>query len=333
MKRENHFMLFGLDAKEKSFRGVFLFLGVYIGASLLACVLTPPIFWFFQSIYENQPDHWLMRKRVDVFYDRIRWVPIVLSLPFLFKACGLFSLSNLGLKFSKENSFKFLRYFAFGAAVAIVIFISQAIFAQVEFTPLKKDIGDGVFDFLKELIFSWILGALAVSFLEEIVFRGLMLRCFYTASNALFAILFTSSFFAYKHFTMPRNFWAQSAEQGLVAHWYTGFQVAWYDTIGIYYSWDAIQFFALLIFSAMLSLFYFCSRNLWGAVGFHAGIVFLIFIYRHNFTQHLSAKQEMFLGSANPSNGLLGIAILSLISIVYLYIYISRKPKNLDGNL
>ena len=55
LKREKEMMFFGLSAEEHSMRGVGLFLFIYLGATLVASILTPPVYWaaFRQSFRNN----------------------------------------------------------------------------------------------------------------------------------------------------------------------------------------------------------------------------------------------------------------------------------------
>ena len=100
LKREKEMMFFGLSAEEHSMRGVGLFLFIYLGATLVASILTPPVYWAVEWLHSVNPSEtttWLLGKRLDIFYDRIRWVPIIIGFPWMMKECGLFSLSNLSL--------------------------------------------------------------------------------------------------------------------------------------------------------------------------------------------------------------------------------------------
>ena len=125
LKREKEMMFFGLSAEEHSMRGVGLFLFIYLGATLVASILTPPVYWAVEWLHSVNPSEtttWLLGKRLDIFYDRIRWVPIIIGFPWMMKECGLFSLSNLGLRFDRHSLLSFIGFFAFGIALAAGIF-------------------------------------------------------------------------------------------------------------------------------------------------------------------------------------------------------------------
>ena len=85
-KREKELMLFGLSPNQHSFEGLGLFLFIYIGASLFAAVLTAPTYWlvqFVDSVNSTETTRWLLGKRIDIFYDRLSWVPIILGIPWI----------------------------------------------------------------------------------------------------------------------------------------------------------------------------------------------------------------------------------------------------------
>ena len=120
----------------------------------------------------------------------------------MMKECGLFSLSNLGLRFDRHSLLSFIGFFAFGIALAAGIFGLQWAFGVSSPDP----------EFEKSAIISALCGALAgalvVAFLEEIIMRGLIMRSFYTAAGPITAIILSSLFFAYKHFKVPASIWS-----------------------------------------------------------------------------------------------------------------------------
>ena len=73
LKREKEMMFFGLSAEEHSMRGVGLFLFIYLGATLVASILTPPVYWAVEWLHSVNPSEtttWLLGKRLDIFYRR-----------------------------------------------------------------------------------------------------------------------------------------------------------------------------------------------------------------------------------------------------------------------
>lgn len=314
LKREKEMMFFGLSAEEHSMRGVGLFLFIYLGATLVASILTPPVYWAVEWLHSVNPSEtttWLLGKRLDIFYDRIRWVPIIIGFPWMMKECGLFSLSNLGLRFDRHSLLSFIGFFAFGIALAAGIFGLQWAFGVSSPDP----------EFEKSAIISALCGALAgalvVAFLEEIIMRGLIMRSFYTASGPITAIILSSLFFAYKHFKVPASIWSHLPGGGS-ATWDMGFFVAWYDTVGIAYNFSFTQFAGLFMFGAFLCILYIKTKSLWPCIGFHGGLVFCLMMYRKVFDITQNGPRGI-LGGAGMTDGWLALGILTIMCAAALF--------------
>lgn len=312
LKKEKPLMLFGLDIWQSSYRGLKLFLGVYVFATLFAAVLTPPIYaiakWY-NSTFHSETTQWLVDKGVDNFFDRIRYIPIILALPWILKKCSLLSLKNLGLTPSADNLIKFLKYFAFGIILAVAIFAVQIAFTDVVISPETNSAR------IAKAIFGGLLGALAVAFIEELVFRALVLRCFYTAWGAFSGILFSSLFFAYKHFKVPNSIWDNIDVHS--SSWDIGFIVAYYDTVGVFMTFDPLMFATLTVFGMALSAMYLYTRSLGSPIGFHAGIVWMIFVFNSFLANCNDAQTMRIVGSMKLSDGWVGLIVLSVIFIVF----------------
>ena len=71
MKRSKDLMLFGANENQHIFKGLLLFLYVYIGASLFASIFTPLAFWLVEWVNANSPcqlTEYLMRKKITIYY-------------------------------------------------------------------------------------------------------------------------------------------------------------------------------------------------------------------------------------------------------------------------
>ena len=324
MRRSRDMMLFGANETEHIFRGLALFVYVYVGASIFAAIFTPLSYWIVQWLNEISPNDittYLLRKRVDIFYDRLRWLPIVLSLPFLLKTCGLFSFKNLGIAFDKHSLKIFGKYCIFGVCCVLLIFLIQYLFLGFR---LKPDV-----NFVR-VILNAFAGSLLLAILEEIVFRGLLMRCIYTAFGPISAILLSSLFFAYKHFKAPTSIWDATAEGGKCAEWFSGFSVMYYDSIGIAYNFSLIVFSSLVALGIILSIFYIKTKSLNSAIGFHFGTVFCMLICKKSF-EHVSDKYQLFLGSEWITDGILGLS--ALCAIMLFAIFFIRDAKNNPNGL
>jgi len=270
----------------------------FFGSLFIAAVLTPPAYWLVE-VWHNRTGsanaQWLLDKGVDVYFDRLRMIVIILGLPWLMSKCHLWSWKGLGLSFRKADGYAFL-CFCLGGFLLIK---SLAIWRH---TPATLDAGSSeiieairdshtngnlaIMDpvvihlafLLMQLAIEALLAGLLLGFLEEIVFRGMILRMFYTATRRpWFALVLMSAFYAYTHFKMPTSVW-QHVAPGV--HWDTGFFVAYWTTFGISENFNLTEFVVLWLLGMVLGLLTLRSGSLLPAIGLHAGIVSAMFFYR-----------------------------------------------------
>ncbi len=267
-RRADPFLLFGLNGAQTSVRGVLLLVLVYFGSLVVAAILAPPIYFFVQWL---APDSYLAGKSFADYFDRLRWLPVLIGLPLLIRVCGLWSLDRLGLAFYREDRGWMLRGFVAGVFMLAAVMAPQLYFSPVAWKP--ETLGAVV-----TILGLSLLGAVLVSLLEEIVFRGLILRIFYTATRLVgVAVLISALFFAYTHFKLPGEVWAGfDGEVG----WTTGFWVAGWTVIGIGVNFDWIPFANLTVLGLILALLFLRSGRLATCIGLHAGLVFVLLSYR-----------------------------------------------------
>ena len=178
--------------------------------------------------------------------------------------------------------------------------VLQGSYYGISFQP-DITFGKGVF-----LLSGALLGGLLIGLLEEIVFRGMSFRMFYTWVKPLPALLLTSLFFSYAHFKIPDSVWEQTSGQ---VDWGSGFFVGFWTLFGILPGWDLLIFVNLTLFGLVLGMLVLRQRSLMGAVGFHAGIVFAILAYTDATTIHQvvaeSGRPHWFWGSGGLRDGFL----------------------------
>jgi len=267
-QRNARFVLFGLDEEKTTWRGVGLLAAVFFGSLLIAAVLTPPAYWLVEWWHRSTGSanaQWLLDKGVDVYFDRLRMGMIVLGLPWLMSQCHLWSWKGLGLSLGKSALLAFCLYGLGG--IFLIHFLAH--WGQVPATADWKS---------PELLFEALLAGLLLGFLEETIFRGIILRIFYTATRQpLWALVLMSAFYAYTHFKVPTSVW-QHVAPGV--HWDTGFFVAYWTTFGITENFDLAQFVVLWLLGMVLGVLTLKSGSLLPAIGLHAGIVSAMFFYR-----------------------------------------------------
>ena len=309
LKRDGEFMLLGLDARQNSYRGVLMFLCVYIGACLLAACFTAPSRWLVEWVNSSSPSglsEYLMRKKLHVYFNRLCYFFIILGLPYIMGKLRLFSFANLGLKIERDSLRVYGKCFLYGVLMEVSVFAMQMIFCDVEFTHKS---------------FGKVLGALAgaaasaviVGLLEEIIFRGLIFRCFYTAFSPAVAVVFASLFFAYKHFRVPKRIFSSIADN---TNFDVGFIIAYYDSFGIFYEFSAAVFASLFVFGTMLNIVYLRTKNLWASSAVHSGIVFMMLSYGRLFK--LNSEPSLFFGTFKMTDGFVSIIVMAVFTSIFL---------------
>lgn len=322
-KREKSLMLFNLDSDQFSFRGIWLFLFVYLGATIFAAIMTAPAFWtvqWYDSINPSETTKWLLGKNVGVYFDRMRWVPIVIGLPWVLAKCGLFSLKNLGINFSLKSLATFGRYFLFGLVLAGIIFS-----AQFAFGISKVKTGFDSSDLIS-CATTAIFASLILAFLEELIFRGLIFRVCYCFSQPIIAALLCSLFFAYKHFKITGNFMNLLPGGGHTAPWDVGWFFAYYDAVAIGSCFHFVQFASLAMFGMLLCAIYVRTKTLLAPIATHAALVFMIQTYRSAFDIS-TTEMTKYLGNAGMTNGIFPLCLLTILFLIVVFAKFGKRKN------
>ncbi|MDR3273719.1 MAG: CPBP family intramembrane metalloprotease [Puniceicoccales bacterium] len=266
MKRDKTFILFGLDKGEHSPRGIFCLLVLFLGALFIAAVLSGPIYLLLSNMDSSVAQR-MARRGICKIYDRIMLVTALISLPFFFKKCGLKKLSEIGCNF--RNSKLILRWIGIGLLFATMVAGIEALINGTNVTCNPETLCLFVRKFPK-----FVLSSIVVGIFEEILFRGAILRAFYTACNPALAIIASSMFFAYVHIKIPLAAKVNGENIGILS----GFRCIIPMLFGFLYEFKIFQFAKLTLFGIMLSMIALKNRSLNQAMGFHSGTVLMLFI-------------------------------------------------------
>ena len=311
-KREQSLWLFQPKKQDQRGRAVLLLLFVYIGALVFAAIVAPLLYHLvviWQKTFPNELNTYLVKKGVATFFERLRLIPIIVGLPWLMRSLGLWSWKTLGITLDKRGKQQFVRYFFLGVGIVLFVVLGQLLFTSV---TLKKE---GFF--LQSLFFSLLSGTL-LGLLEEIVFRGLLLRIFFKiTANLWSAILLSSAFFAYIHYRIPNEAIQHLSFEPI--NRFCGFYLAFWNLIGISKNFTLIPFLNLFLLGVTLCLLLYHTRSLLPSIGLHAGAVTMMISYRKFFDVHEDPLRWLWGGT-----GLInGTSLLILLFLIFLFLYVS----------
>lgn len=316
-KRERSFLLFDLLPETHSWRGLWLLIGVYLGAIVFSAIVSPWVYWMVQIWKNSMPNTlnvYLAQKSFDDYFDRLRWIPIVISLPWMMRTCGLVSWARLGVSLGRKELSAWLRWFILGCLV-----VGVAAGVQYALTPVVYEGRETLLGWVGVLVKAF-AGGLLLGFLEEVIFRGLIFRIFYTALSPRVAVVLSAAFFAYAHFKMPGSVW-EATDQ--VVTWKSGFFVGVWTLIGITQNFELFPFLSLWALGSLLCLIFMRFRSLLPCMGFHAGIVTVLLSYKKFFVVHDDPLRAL-LGGSKMIDG-----IVPLVIIVGLILFVLLTPKKL----
>lgn len=302
-ERRAEYMLFGLPVTRSSARGVWWLAALYLGALAVAALLAPALHALLQAWHEASPNAFTERAAGRPFprtFDRLRWLPTLVALPFLLQACGLLSWRALGVRFCGTGWRQFGFYFLAGVGL-----LALAASFQAWHYGARLRLGLSAVD-VASLVLAALVGGILIGLLEEIVFRGMVFRMFYTWVRPGAALLLTALFFSYAHFKFPAELWDPHLRSG---SWMDGWWVAFWTLGGIVHSFDALVFLNLALFGVVLGMLVLRGNSLMPAIGFHAGIVAAIAAYTgltdvQDITRRLEAA-SWFWGTGGMRDGLL----------------------------
>ena len=331
VKQDPPLLLFDLQEPQRSLRGLWLLIGYYLFAILFGAVLAAPLYWFvewmsthvvpllqsFPALYENgtKLGDYLLGKPLSDYFKRAYMVPLVIGLPWIMWKCRLLSFHALGLGFTRSNLRGALFWAVVGALMLGAVAVGQICFDNAVLKENHRSIAFALFTAAS--------GAILVALLEEIIFRGIVLRIFYTAFGGFWAVVLSSAFYAYTHFRVPKPLVSSLVGD---SDFLTGFQVGFWTLFGIVKGFSLIEFLVLFGLGCAIGQVFLKTRTLLPGIGLHAGLVFTMLFYR-SFYQ--TPDPSAFWGNAGFKNGYLPLIVVAVLNLmIYLY-YRCRAKRTL----
>jgi membrane protease YdiL (CAAX protease family) len=304
MRRDAAFILFGDGIHQYSWRGVKWFILTYFGAFVAAGILAPIIYLWIQGMETPaDPDSliaYLQSKPVSKYVDRVRLLFAAGAVLWMIGACGLWG--RFGYRWN-GGSLRSLGWFIVIGAVSLGFVVAMQSFLL---DPVLEE-PTGMARFLK-LVFGALLGGLIIGWLEEAIFRGMVLRMFYTATKPMIAVILSALVFAAVHFkSVPDSI-------GEPFHWYSGMLVAGYQSVSVFLTVEAIDFCNLFLAGVVLNLIFLRTGSLIGCMGIHAGWVLI----RNTWSKLVDIPEgpaTQILGTESIVDGYASLMILVILSV------------------
>ncbi len=224
---------------------------------LIACLLSPPLYWAGSALAENGVLPFLKGFPFHRYFSRSLQIAAIVMLWPAFRWIGIRGLGELGIE---ANPLRW-RDLAAGLAVALVpVLLLAAGCVSFEIYRLKK-----------EIAFSGVLRILAtapvVAVLEEFLFRGVLLGLCLRAMKPVAAALVSSAVFAIVHFMRVAK-----PEVAVPVDWFSGFaQLP--QAFSSAPPWPILGWgiLSLLLAGLVLAFAAIRTRSLFLPIGIHAG--------------------------------------------------------------
>ena len=318
--RDRRLVLFGLPANATSWRGIGLLAVVFLGSLAFAAAFMPLTYWGLEwgAMELNSPlARSLLGNDANKFFDFLRWVSILVGLPWIMWVCHLRSLRELGLARAGDVRSTGALGFAAGVVLVAVIAACQMTFGTTVIRPRAE---------LSMLqVSKWIATSLSIAIvvgaIEETIFRGLILRLFYSATRfPWLALALSAAFFAYTHFKIPASEWTKVGS----VHWDTGLLAAYWMLVGITVEFEFNRFLALWLLGMTLGALMLRTGSLWPGIGLHSGLVFGILLY-HDLAKDAASIRE-FWGGITFIDGWAVVLALTLLFLAVAVFKPLRSP-------
>ncbi len=307
--RESYHILFNLDKFGYSWKGLKILLIWFFGSLFFAAILSPFAYGFviwWHTNFPNDLNTYLTEKPFPQYFDRLRWLAALLAIPWMISQCRLLSSWKLGFISEYPWHRNFGRFLLIGfCGVALVVALHQLVGAST----FREGLTLGFV--IEKILFSF-LAAVLVALGEELVFRAVVLRMFYTAFIPVAGVLLSALFFAFLHFKMSANLWDPGTEAAGVVD---GLYVALWTVLGITQQFSLVTFLNLTLVGYILSVVFMRTRSLWASIGLHAGWVTLILSYSH-IGETPSGNTSVWWGSHRIADGYLCLVVLLIIAWV-----------------
>ena len=320
--RDSYHVLFNKDEYQFSLNGLKILIVAMLVIHLIAAFLAPAayktVLWW-NVHFPNSLNEFLITKPFPAYFDRARLFVLLLSLPWMFIQCRLLSIRKIGFSGEFPWLSYFLRFYMLGLIGAVCVL---GILITVGVVEVESSLSFGAL--LWGMIMAFGAAIILASF-EELIFRGLFFRMFYTAFTPIISVVFSSLFFSFLHFKDPIGLWDYDTSPADVS-WFDGLTAGFWVLAGIVVNFELVLFLNLSLGGFILTVVFLKSRSLWAAVGLHAGWVTPISLIM-SIAAPDAGTPSLWWGSFRLTDGYFATVCLLILAIYFSLIYNPRTPS------
>ena len=202
-------------------------------------------------------------------------------------------------------------------STGIFIFFTSYLFASGTKTLQigAKSVGDVILHLLKILLIAGVVGCI-----EEILFRGFILRSFLHSMQTVSAVCASSLFYSLLHFFKAKYLIASGLSP------LAGFAVIYYSFANIFgnLAGNLPSIIGLFLVGVVLSYAFLRTGSLYFSIGLHAGWVFLIKA-NNLFFNHTGTSHRWLVGDSKAVTGAVGWGLL--MATLILVRCVTKRPS------
>lgn len=281
-----------------------LFFAYLLGFLLLSAVVVPPL---FPAVFGP------LGLEQDSSLYRFAMLSAALCLPLFLRWLSLNSWASAGYTLPRARAWQAIgNGLLVGIAILSVLTASQWLIGIHEFSP-PADKWSALY--LLRYLLAGLLSGLAVGFIEETFFRGLMHTGMRRHVGFWTTALLTATFYAAVHFMKPGELGDGTFDtvNALQMIWTGLARVADIGPV-------ADSFVTLVVVGVFLSMVRERTGNILWAIGIHAGWVTIIKVYKYlTNTVYVDGEQSFWIGDYDDITGWMATLWLGAIAAIYWY--------------
>jgi membrane protease YdiL (CAAX protease family) len=162
---------------------------------------------------------------------------------------------------------------------------------------------------LLKTILTAAISSVLIATVEELLFRGLLLKALMNVWNTSISVVTGSLLFALLHFTSPINFPPSAS-----VAWYDGWRLALHSFTSIVPNLQWPYFLNLVMLGSWLGLKTLREGHLGGCIGLHGGLVFILLVLRRTVEVTASDPSGWF-GKGRLTDSFLSCIVLGIVTV------------------